>query len=125
MSSAAWLDAFDCVVLLLFALYLRVFPAEVVNLQYNNVLKFIVSNPTLRSLGRHCFRPQDKECSACFSESLVLHFVPVLAQTQGSQEWCGIILFFIFNIFDTIGRYGPGYFVLYSEKGLLVGYTSW
>jgi hypothetical protein len=40
---------------------------------------------------------------------------------QGNQEWCGIILFFIFNIFDTIGRYLPGYIRLYNESGLMVG----
>lgn len=37
-----------------------------------------------------------------------------------SSEWCGIILFFIFNIFDTIGRYMPGYIRLYNETGLTV-----
>jgi hypothetical protein len=36
------------------------------------------------------------------------------------DSWCTIILFFIFNIFDTIGRYAPGYLVVFNEKGLVV-----
>jgi hypothetical protein len=35
---------------------------------------------------------------------------------QGNEEWCGIILFFIFSIFDTLGRYAPGWVLLFKES---------
>lgn len=44
----------------------------------------------------------------------------VLCGLQKHHDWWSVMLFFIFNIFDTIGRYAPGAIKVFPEKTLWV-----
>jgi Nucleoside transporter len=48
------------------------------------------------------------------------HNSDALSMVQGTKDWWSVILFFIFNIFDTVGRYSPGLCKLFSERFLVV-----
>ncbi len=46
--------------------------------------------------------------------------MPPFPPRQSGDEWWSIMLFFVFNIFDTVGRYAPGYLKLFSPGTLWV-----
>jgi hypothetical protein len=78
-----------------------VFPGEITSVNYHGTIKgmdFLVRLCVVRPVSR-----------------LVYH----VSVSQGTKDWWSVILFFIFNIFDTVGRYSPGLCKLFSERFLV------